>query len=236
MRRLFLSGFDMLSRALIALLLTMNLVLALWLWLRPPVAMPEEPAAPDTDAVPDLVLLSEEEGPSLAWLESESAEPDGPPQPTPGPESLVCLELGPFLTQADLRQVMTTLTPHAERVQYRQTRAMANRGYWVHLPAQGSRDAALAAARELSVKGLRDYYVVTAGERENTISLGLFRERSNAQKRLAEVRALGFDARLQPREDEVPHYWIDLMVGSDFDWASRIAGYAEVNATQVTCQ
>lgn len=224
----------MLSRALIALLLTMNLVLALWLWLRPQAALPQELSAPQDRAVPRLVLLSEEEGPPV--IEPESAEPDGPPSPTPGPESLLCLELGPFLTQADLRQVMNALTPHAERVQYRQTRAMANRGYWVHLPAQGSRDAALAAARDLSAKGLRDYYVVTAGERENTISLGLFRELGNAQKRLAEVRAMGFDARLQPREDEVPNYWIDLMVGSDFDWSARIAGYAGVNATQVTCQ
>lgn len=228
----------MLLRALIALLLTMNLVLALWLWLRSPVT-PQPPAATVSAAeVPSLVLLSEEA--SLPAADEarldESAEPDGPPQPTPEPARLLCLELGPFLTQTDLRQVMSRLTPHAEKLQYRQTQALVNRGYWVHLPAQGSRDAALAVARRLSAKGVGDYYVVTAGERENTVSLGLFRELANARKRHEQVRALGFDARLQPRSDEVPHYWIDLMVEESFDWRARIAGYRGVKGKIVRCR
>lgn len=223
----------MLSRALIALLLTMNLGVALWLWLRP---VPEsvEPQMRADDATPSLVLLSEEDSEPDAT--GTVAEPDSPPEPTPGLDRLACIEIGPFLTQADLRRAMNAFTPSAERLQFRETRALASRGYWVYLPAQGTRDAALAAARELSGKGLRDYYVVTAGERENTISLGLFRELSNAQQRHAQVRAMGFDAQLQPRSDEIPNYWIDLAVEAGLDWHSRIAGYPGVTGTQVACQ
>ena len=223
----------MLSRALIALLLTMNLGVALWLWLRP-VPEPAAPQARADEETPSLVLLSEEEYEPDAV--EAIAEPDSPPEPTPGLDRLACIEIGPFLTQADLRRAMNAFTPSAERLQFRETRALASRGYWVYLPAQGTRDAALAAARELSGKGLRDYYVVTAGERENTISLGLFREMTNAQQRHAQVRAMGFDAQLQPRSDEIPHYWIDLAVEAGFDWRSRIAGYAGVTGTQVACQ
>ena len=97
-----------------------------------------------------------------------------------------------------LFELMGAFTPNAERIQFRETRSLANRGYWVFLPAQGSRDKALSIARELSAKGLRDYYVVTAGERENTISLGLFRDLSNAEQRHEQVRQAGFAPQLQP--------------------------------------
>lgn len=222
----------MLSRALIALLLTMNLGVALWLWLRP---APESvtPSVLADDQAPSLILLSEEEEQDAI---DTIAEPDSPPEPTPGLDRLSCVEIGPFLTQADLRRAMNAFTPSAERLQFRETRALASRGYWVYLPAQGTRDAALATARELSGKGLRDYYVVAAGERENTISLGLFRELGNAEQRHAQVRAMGFDAQLQPRSDEIPHYWIDLAVEVGFDWRARISGYAGVTGTPVACQ
>ncbi len=224
----------MLTRSLIAILLVMNLVVAAWLWLRPmPQAALDAPALPSS--APTLVLLSEEEEQAVADG-AVMAEPDGPPEPTPGLDRLACLEIGPFLTQADLRRAMNAFTPSAERLQFRETRALASRGYWVYLPAQGSRDAALATARDLSAKGLRDYYVVTAGERENTISLGLFREMANARQRHEQVRALGFDAQLQTRTDEIPNYWIDLMVDVEFDWQSRVTGYSGVAAVPVACR
>ena len=222
----------MLARALIALLLVMNLAVALWLWLRP--APVVDARATADDAVPTLVLLSEEhnEPDDIA----AAAEPDGPPEPTPSLDRMVCVQIGPFLTQADLRRAMNALTPGAERIQFRETRALAKRGYWVYLPAQASRDAALATARELAAKGLRDYYVVTAGERENTVSLGLFQNLSNARQRHEEVRLLGFDAQLQPRSDEIPNYWIDLAVAPDHDWQSRLARYPGATGTPVPCQ
>ncbi|HET9048554.1 MAG TPA: SPOR domain-containing protein [Chiayiivirga sp.] len=222
----------MLARALIALLLMMNLVVALWLWLRPTVAT--DAAAPMTDTTPSLVLLSEEAS-SVAGV-PQAAEPDGPPEPTPGLDHLECLEIGPFLTQADLRRAMNSFSVGAERIQFRETRATANRGYWVFLPAQRSREEALARARELSGKGLRDYYVVTAGARENTVSLGLFQDRNNAQARFDEVRALGFDAQLQPRSDEIPNYWIDLAVVAGYDWPARLDGFIDVSGSPIRCE
>ena len=227
----------MLARALIAVLLTMNAGVALWLWLRPAVAVDAGPLVSEQASdIPSLVLLSEEDTSEEPAPGVIQPEPDGPPEPTPGLDRLWCLEVGPFLTQADLRRAMTSFTPSAERLQFRETRALASRGYWVYLPAQGSRDVALATARELSGKGLRDYYVVTAGEREHTISLGLFREVKNAEQRHAQVRALGFDAQLQPRTDEIPHYWIDLVVEAGFDWQSRVSSYPGVSANSVGCR
>lgn len=221
----------MFARALFVLLLLMNLGVAAWWMLRTPPPAPALPASePD---VPALRLLSE----------LERADPDTPVPELAEPRSteadlasLRCLQIGPFLTQADLRRAINALTPNAERIQFRETRVLANRGFWVFLPAQASREAALAAARELSSKGLRDYYVVTAGERENTISLGLFRDIANAEQRRDQVRAAGLEPELQPRTDEIPNYWIDLAVQPDVDWRLRLGGYVGVGTQDVACE
>ena len=221
----------MFARALFVLLLLMNLGVAAWWMLHTP---PSAPALPAADPeIPALRLLSE----------IEPADPDAPVPELAEPRgteaelaSLRCLQIGPFLTQADLRRAVNALTPTAERIQFRETRVLANRGFWVYLPAQASREAALAAARALSAKGLRDYYVVTAGERENTISLGLFRDVANAETRRDQVRAAGFEPELQPRTDDIPNYWIDLAVQPDVDWRVRMGGYVGVGTQDVACE
>lgn len=221
----------MFARALFVLLLLMNLGVAAWWMLRTPPPAPSLPAS--EPGIPPLRLLSE----------IERADPDTPVPELAAPRTteadladLRCLQIGPFLTQADLRRAVNALTPNAERIQFRETRVLANRGFWVFLPAQPSREAALAAARELSAKGLRDYYVVTAGERENTISLGLFRDLANAEQRRDQVRAAGLDPELQPRTDEIPNYWIDLAVQPDVDWRVRLGGYVGVGTQDVACE
>ncbi len=229
----------MISRALLAVLLVMNAGVALWWWCNPQASQSVPPSI-RASATPGLQLLSEIElAPSSpsddAPQPPAEAEPSEMPAPTPSADQLQCLEIGPFLTQTDLRRAMGAFTPSAERIQFRESRAIAARGWWVFLPSQGSRDKALAVARELSAKGLRDYYVVTAGERENTVSLGLFRDKANAEQRQAEVVAAGFAPVMQPREDEIPNWWIDMAIVASFDVGERLHGYTGAQAQQVPC-
>lgn len=223
----------MLARALLLSLLLMNLGVAAWWWLRTPPRSPQpvliEPGTPA------LRLLSEAETTDISAV-SAAAEAVGQPLLPDGPIDQRCLQIGPFLTQADLRRAMNALSPVVSRIQFRESRVLADRGFWVFLPAQETREAALASARELSARGLRDYYVVTAGDRENTISLGLFRDRTNAETRRREVEALGFAPDLQPRTEQIPNYWIELAAGADFDWRQRLGGYAGVKSSTIDCE
>jgi hypothetical protein len=223
----------MLARALLLSLLLMNLGVAAWWWLRtpPPEAVP---AAVDPGVAP-LQLLSETEAPDTGAI-SADAEAVGQPADVGIPIDQRCLQIGPFLTQADLRRAINALSPAVSRIQFRESRVLTNRGFWVYLPAQGTREAALASARELSSQGLRDYYVVTAGDQENTISLGLFRDRGNADTRKREVEALGFKPELQERTEEIPNYWIELAASPDFDWRERLGGYAGVDSQSMPCE
>lgn len=216
----------MLLRTVWILLIAMNLgAAAWWLW-HAPVVTPQ--LAVGKPGIPQLVLLSETEAAAAPAGELDAA-------PTPLSATPRCLSLGPLQTQADLRRVMNALTPHAGRIQYRETRATQIRGYRVYLPAFPSREAALSTARELAAKGMRDYYVVTAGQQQNTVSLGLFRDLANAQTRREEVRQLGFEPTLEPRSEEVQNYWVDLAVSVEFDWRQALGGYAGLESRDIDC-
>ena len=220
----------MLARALFLSLLLMNLGVAAWWLLRP---APTLESAPATDeGVAPLRLLSEVDAEGGV---ADAPELAGPAEPAGGDPTQRCLRLGPFLTQADLRRAVNALTPAVERIQFSETRALTNRGFWVYLPAEGTREAALATARKLSAQGLRDYYVVTAGDRENTISLGLYRDLPNAEARRNEVQALGFVPQLSERQDETPNYWIELAAPKDLDWRAQLGGYAGVDEASIDC-
>ncbi len=220
----------MLLRLLVVLLLAMNIGVAAWWALRPAPPAAPTPAAFDA-AIEPLRLLSEVD----AGAADPVAEVVGPPQPQLPDAERTCLVLGPFLTQVDLRRAMNALTPAAERIQFRESRTLIRRGFRVFIPSPGSRAAALERARELSARGLRDYYVVTAGAEQNSISLGLYREEANAIRRRDEVQAKGFEVSLEPRNEEVPQYFIDLELPRDFDWRSALGGYSGVNSSEIPC-
>jgi len=216
------------ARGLVVLLACMNLAVGLWWWRHaPPVEAPPPPAE---QGIGSLVLLSE-------------AEPDAPPDaielaavPVPMPDAPECLSIGPFATPADLRTAMNALAPLAARIQFREVPATELRGYRVFLPAAGNREQALAMARQLASRGVRDYYVVTAGAEENTVSLGLFRELANAEKRRDEVAAQGFEPKLEPRTEQASQWWIDLAGERGLAWREALGGGAGLEARPVACQ
>jgi hypothetical protein len=218
----------MLPRALVLLLVVMNLGAFAW-WALHANARPV-PIPTTTKGVAPLVLLSEAEH---AHQRGSSDELDAAPDPNSATPR--CLSIGPLATPADLRRAMDTLTPLVGRIQYRQARGSEMHGYRVYIPALASRDAALEAGRKLAAKNIKDYYVVTTGAQENTISLGLFRDLVNAEARRDAVRAVGFDARLEPRLDDAQQYWIDVAVARDFDWSQHLTGYTGLGAKDVAC-
>lgn len=153
------------------------------------------------------------------------------------PARETCMTLGPFMTGVDMRAAMQTLAPHVARIQYREEQVSRSHGYWIYLPAAASREAALDEARQLAAKGIHDFYVVTAGDTQNTISLGLFNDESNANKRLAAVEKEGIPAKVEQRIETEPAYWLDYTVpaGSAFDWQAWLSGRNDLQSKSIDC-
>lgn len=219
----------MFLRLLLLLLVALNLGVAGWLLL----GDSSTPMPPRTDpGVPELHLLSEQGG----TPEARSAELSQAPRKAPGAGDQ-CFALGPFATEADVRQVLDALSPHVSGIQFRRDQATKSRGWWVYLPALSSRDQALETARRLSDMGVRDYYVVTAGDRENTISLGLFRNPDNARRRRQTIAALGFEPVMHERTEQVLQFFVDyaIPVGAALDWRQYLPGRTDIAAQQRRC-
>lgn len=211
----------MFVRVLFLLLLTLNIGSAMWLLF----GDRSSPPPPAHDAgVPLLVLLAEQDrgGDPSAELALE-------PQSITRSADEICLALGPFPSQADMRGAAGALAPLAARIRHRETRTTEARGNWVYLPAFATREEALAAARDLAGKGVRDYYVVTAGDQQNTVSLGLFRDQGNAERRRAQINALGFQAQMTVRTEDRPLYWVDI-AARPADNAALLASIALIDA------
>ncbi len=208
----------MFLRLLFILLSALNIAVGAWLLLGQPYAHGGNPTDP---GVPELRLLSEM--PASGATAPAYAMTGGHPA-SAAAHSYSCMSLGPFDNQQDLRDARQALAPRVARMRSRQELASQTTGWWVYLPAAGSRAQALEQARQLGAHNISDYFVVGSGDQSNTISLGLFRDPANARKRLNEVVAAGFPARMIERSESVPEYWLDLVVadGSPFDWRNHV--------------
>jgi hypothetical protein len=227
----------MVLRLLFVLLIALNIAVGAWLVL----GQNETHGRFATDpGVPKLRLLSELPPPATATAQAASVAPPAAmaapatsidtsattsaPANANAVLSYACMALGPFATQEDLRIARNALSGQVQRMRARQEQITQPRGWWVHLPPSPNHAAALAQARQLGARNIQDYFVVSAGDNQNTVSLGLFKDPANARKRRDEITAAGFQVQMTERTETVPEYWLDLIPtdSKHFDWRSRV--------------
>lgn len=222
----------MILRITFLLLLAANIGVAAWLFIAPPSRAPALPS--NEPGVAPLVLLAEREDEQAGASSAELAS---------APESVAdsgrdrCISIGPFPTQSDMRRALNALTPSVKRIQFREARTQQSRGWSVFLPAPATREEALNVARQLNARGVRDFYVVTAGAQQNTISLGLFKDRNNAERRRGEISALGFAPAITERTEDLPVYWLDYAIApeSTLDWRQKLPDMLDIGERSVAC-
>ena len=219
----------MFLRLLFILLVTLNIAAGAWLLLGQPYTHVGSATDP---GVPELRLLSEL--PASGTTSTEFGAQGG--ATVDATHSYSCITLGPFDTPQDLRNARQALSPQVARIRLRQEQASQNTGWWVYLPAAANRAQALEQARQLGAHDISDYFVVGSGDQANTISLGLFRDPANARKRLNEIVAAGFAARMSERSESVPQYWLDLVVadGHPLHWR-QLVNTNGVGSHSTTC-
>lgn len=122
----------------------------------------------------------------------------------------ICFSAGPFDIEANVHAAAETINPLVLKTNIRKITTTQEAGYWVYLPALSSRAEALKKGRELAAAFVKDYYVVTSGDNENSISLGLYREPYNADNRIAELSKKGFKVNKEIRIEQWPEFWLDF--------------------------
>lgn len=207
----------MLIRALIVLLIVLNVGVAAWWISRPEPLPPGHPAQPA--GVPRLQLLSESGKTDAAPL----AQAPAPVAPLP-PAAVAaaepatpaqCFSIGPFADQAAASSAAARIGSQITRSNPREIPGKTAQGYNVALPPQADREAAQALAQRIGAAGFDDYLVVNSGAQANGIALGRYRSREGAERRQAALRAAGFDAQLQPIGNEgAAQWWLDVAAGA----------------------
>ena len=106
-------------------------------------------------------------------------------------KNIACLEWGAFsLADGQRAQEITTALSPSVRITERRQEEVA--GWWVFMPPQGNRQAALQKIEEIKRLGITEYFVVQDDPKFRfAISLGIFRTEDAAKNRLEQLRERG---------------------------------------------
>ena len=151
----------------------------------------EERPAPEVEAIHGVAQESAQEVAETA----PSSVPELAPEAQPVPRAQ-CFGLGWFEEEAHAEAYRRQLTQQTPDLRFRgltQREEPLEPFHWVIVPALETRQAALERYRQLVDLGV-EAYVVPSGERENAISLGLFRSRRSAESVLQQRQEQNIDA------------------------------------------
>ncbi|WP_166263146.1 SPOR domain-containing protein [Marinobacter caseinilyticus] len=138
--------------------------------------------------------------PAVADSSSDEPEPEAVPvavpieNPEPAP-AMLCVELGWFEDESSAMVAAESLGVTGKVREVRAVERPDQPFHWVIIPPASSREAANERFRSVQKRGI-DSYLVTQGDQENAISLGLFESRAAAERVLARRKNQGINATL----------------------------------------
>ena len=198
-------------------------------------------AATEAPAPAPATALTAEAAPAVA-VAAKPAEPvvQKPVVETPAVEKPAapprCVALGPFADRAAAVAAQGRAGKLLAAARLReQPAASGSTRYRVLLPAAASREEAQATVKRIVAAGLSDYYIISQGEESNAIALGQYRNREGAERRIAAVKAAGFQPRLVASGD-AGQWWLEgqLAAGSEPKQAQQRSGAAQQRSLECT--
>lgn len=139
------------------------------------------PAAP-----PAVVKPAPEPEPAVA---KEKAEAESPPADSVAPQACVVFA---GLSPDQARELTARIAKAGTGFKLSETRSEAPSSWWVHIPAQGSRDGAEKKAAELRRLGVDDLFIMQdAGPNQFAVSLGLYKNEVAATRLLDALKEKG---------------------------------------------
>jgi hypothetical protein len=163
-------------------------------------------AAPKPDAKPEAKPDAKPAAQPVAAAQGAPAAAGMTPA-APG----ACTEWGGFAL-AEAPKAEQALAPLALGARLVQRRSEETAGWWVFIPPQTNRAAALKKTAELKALGIDDYFVLQdEGKMRWSVSLGIFSSEEAAKNRLEALRARGVrSAQTGERDTAVSKIWFQV--------------------------
>ncbi len=177
------------------------------------------PTRQKTPAAANDASGAAEEPPLAAYDEHPDQKTEPPPRQ--------CRAIGIYPDRRSARAEAERLPAEVGEPKVVET-TVVERRYWVYLPPFVSRSAAFEGERELRRKGIEDLQVLAGDDKENAISLGLYRDLAVAERRLRQLRGLGYAPEMDVIERSRPYFWIEVPILGDAPsrpaWLDQLAG------------
>jgi hypothetical protein len=196
-------------RIALYLLLLANLSYLAWSqW----IDVPEAPVRSAPSSLKPLLLAAEAYAPAPPRTVS-SAAPSAGREATSGPPVAAaprCVSIGPFDDEGSARHGTEELRRRGLSARLRLQPGMPGHGFWVHIGGLDSGAVAADALRSLTASGLTGATLTQVSAAELRISLGLYTDADEANRRLQEARRLKLRASLAERRLSAHEHWLDV--------------------------
>jgi len=196
-----------------ALLVLANIGLLMWAtWYREGIG---ESRQPNPVFHPEQMVPLSAPGVALRTRKNERTEPSlvaAKPRPR-------CVSIGPFASAELADKAVLRLMEEKQIATRRSEERKLESSYWVYLAPFTSRKQAEQRLKELERLGIRDVLIMPDADGNPAISLGLFTQADNAQKRLQELAEKGVQAQQDIRYRTESLAWFDLRLPEPADAA-----------------
>ncbi len=212
---------------------------------------PPPPAVRPFDHVNRLLLMDEVD-PDQLRLRQSAAQPAvaaapaveapaeqpsvTPPQPLKVSKQ-ICYSIGPLRQDAQISAMRTWLVAIGGSPILRVDETSELERYWVYFPPRDSREEAQREVERMRAEGLSDVIAVPSGDMTNAISLGVFSQRSSLERRLQELRELGYEPLVMPRYRSENASWFDVSFnqGGALSLSEVAARFPQVEVSETAC-
>ncbi|MBF8268592.1 MAG: hypothetical protein HW386_301 [Gammaproteobacteria bacterium] len=89
--------------------------------------------------------------------------------------------------------------------------------FWIYLAPQESGHDARDLMSDLKDKGVKDYRLISKGEMQSAISLGLYSGHDELNERIGELKQQGYQPIVVPYDDGKRVYWVDVRLSMNPD-------------------
>ena len=127
------------------------------------------------------------------------------------------VSVGAFASLPSADQAASRLTGEKLNAVRRQEERRSESSYWVHLAPFADRKQAEQRRKELEQLGIREVLVMQDANGKPAVSLGLFAQADNAQRRLQELAQKGVTAQQEVRFRTESLTWFDLRLPEPAD-------------------
>lgn len=132
-----------------------------------------------------------------------------------------CYAVNGIENHASARSVANWFTTRGLTAREQTRSAQESIFYEVYAPPRNTRAAVDEEMRRMREDGFVDIMRINSGELENGISVGAYRQLSNAERRVKNLRAKGYQVEFKPRDKTRTTYWVAVGAGANREMRSQ---------------